>query len=85
MPHRGELDRWILSELNRTVFGVVECMDAYDNFNACARLTEFVDALSNWYVRRSRDRFWSSESAESTRQGRRLLDALRVSADRPAN
>lgn len=57
---RGELDRWILSELNRTAAGVVERMDAYDNFGACAQLTGFVDALSNWYVRRSRDRFWSS-------------------------
>ena len=57
---RGELDRWILSELNRTAAGVVEQMDQYDNFNACGRLIEFVDALSNWYVRRSRDRFWSS-------------------------
>lgn len=64
---RGELDRWILSELNRTAAAVVERMDAYDNFAACARLTEFVDALSNWYVRSSRDRFWSSEkAAEST-------------------
>jgi isoleucyl-tRNA synthetase len=36
-------------------------MDEYDNFNACSQLIEFVDALSNWYVRRSRDRFWSSE------------------------
>ncbi len=60
---RGELDRWILSELNRTVAAVVEHMDAYENFNACARLTEFVDALSNWYVRRSRDRYWSSEQS----------------------
>ena len=60
---RGELDRWILSELNRTAAAVVERMDAYDNFGACARLTEFVDALSNWYVRRSRDRFWSSEQS----------------------
>ena len=42
-------------------------MDAYDNFAACARLTEFVDALSNWYVRRSRDRFWSGgRSADKT-------------------
>jgi isoleucyl-tRNA synthetase len=57
---RGELDRWILSELNRTAAGVVEQMDRYDNFNACNQLIEFVDALSNWYVRRSRDRFWSS-------------------------
>jgi isoleucyl-tRNA synthetase len=57
---RGELDRWILSELNRTAAAVVDRMDDYDNFNACGRLIEFVDALSNWYVRRSRDRFWSS-------------------------
>jgi isoleucyl-tRNA synthetase len=57
---RGELDRWILSELNRTAAAVVDRMDDYDNFNACSRLIEFVDALSNWYVRRSRDRFWSS-------------------------
>jgi len=58
---RSELDRWVLSELNRTIAAVVERMDAYDNFNACLRLNEFVDALSNWYVRRSRDRYWSSD------------------------
>ncbi len=56
---RSELDRWILSELNRTAAAVVQAMDGYDNFTACQRLHEFVDALSNWYVRRSRDRFWS--------------------------
>ena len=56
---RSELDRWVLSELDRTAAAVVAAMDGYDNFAACARLTEFVDALSNWYVRRSRDRFWS--------------------------
>jgi isoleucyl-tRNA synthetase len=38
-------------------------MDAYDNFDACGSLSEFVDALSNWYVRRSRDRFWSGEQS----------------------
>jgi isoleucyl-tRNA synthetase len=66
VAERGELDRWILSELNQTVRQVIECMDKYDNFAACARLTEFVDALSNWYVRRSRDRFWSSEKAQDS-------------------
>ena len=80
LDERGELDRWILSELNRTAAAVVERMDAYDNFAACGRLTEFVDALSNWYVRRSRDRFWS-ERQDRTGQARRLLDALRVPAD----
>ncbi|HEY4722491.1 MAG TPA: class I tRNA ligase family protein, partial [Anaerolineae bacterium] len=60
---RSELDRWILSELSRTAAAVTECMDAYNNFAACARLSEFVDALSNWYLRRSRDRFWSGEQS----------------------
>ncbi len=58
---RREMDRWILSELNRTAAAVVERMDAYDNFTACKVLDEFVDNLSNWYVRRSRDRYWSKD------------------------
>src|SRR5207237_1105207 len=58
---RSELDRWILSELHRMCAAVCDRMDAYDNFGACASITEFVDALSNWYVRRSRDRFWAAD------------------------
>jgi len=58
---RRELDRWILAELHRTSAGIVERMDAYDNFGACRLLDEFVDNLSNWYVRRSRPRFWSRD------------------------
>ncbi|QDU29949.1 Isoleucine--tRNA ligase [Anatilimnocola aggregata] len=67
---RGELDRWILSELNRTLAAVIERMDAYDNFEACKQINAFVDGLSNWYVRRSRDRFWSSD-----KEGQEKLDA----------
>ncbi|MCF0233927.1 MAG: class I tRNA ligase family protein, partial [Thermoguttaceae bacterium] len=62
---RAELDRWILSELNATVKYTDERLAAYDHFAACAKLTEFVDSLSNWYVRRSRDRFWSGEEGAS--------------------
>lgn len=58
---RAELDRWVLSELQRTVATVTQRMDDYDNYNASRALTEFVDGLSNWYVRRSRQRFWSSD------------------------
>ena len=58
---RSELDRWVLSELNRTVTEVAELMDAYNNYDACQRLSEFVEGLSNWFVRRSRDRFWSND------------------------
>ncbi|MFV2067248.1 MAG: class I tRNA ligase family protein, partial [Pirellulales bacterium] len=62
---RPELDRWILSELNQTAAAVTQCMDAYDNYGACQRLNAFVDGLSNWYVRRSRDRFWSGDRASA--------------------
>jgi isoleucyl-tRNA synthetase len=60
-PAESELDRWIVGELHATVATVIECMDAYDNYGACQAITEFVDALSNWYVRRSRDRFWAKD------------------------
>jgi isoleucyl-tRNA synthetase len=63
LSERGELDRWILGELNRTAQAVTERMDAYDNYGACQRLTDFLDALSNWYVRRSRDRFWTGTAS----------------------
>ncbi|MCS7238376.1 MAG: isoleucine--tRNA ligase [Thermoguttaceae bacterium] len=61
---RSELDRWILTELTRTTAAVIEAMDRYDNFSACRALHEFVDALSNWYVRRSRGRFWTGEASQ---------------------
>jgi len=59
MGDRSELDRWILSELHATITVTVERMDAYDNYGACQAITGFIDALSNWYVRRSRERFWA--------------------------
>ncbi|MEM9658529.1 MAG: DUF5915 domain-containing protein, partial [Planctomycetota bacterium] len=61
VSERGQLDRWILSELHRTAAEVVERMDRYDNFAACQSIVAYVDALSNWYVRRSRDRFWAAD------------------------
>ncbi len=65
---RSEIDRWILSELNQTITTVTERMDAFDNYNACQAIIAFVDGLSNWYVRRSRDRFWASETNSSDKQ-----------------
>ena len=61
VPERNELDRWIISELHRTIRIVRENLDRFENYPAAGRLNDFVDALSNWYVRRSRDRFWRSE------------------------
>jgi isoleucyl-tRNA synthetase len=68
LRERGELDRWIISELHRTATAVSAAMDAYDNYAACGRLIEFVDALSNWYVRRSRDRFWTTDKTAATKR-----------------
>jgi isoleucyl-tRNA synthetase len=61
VAQRNELDRWILSELGTTCRDCVERMDRYDSYGTCQSLHSFVDALSNWYVRRSRSRYWSSE------------------------
>jgi isoleucyl-tRNA synthetase len=60
--HRPELDRWILSELNQLTDGVTRSLDEYDVTAAGRKIEEFVDNLSNWYVRRSRRRFWKSEN-----------------------
>ena len=54
----NELDRWIISELNDLVAGVTSHMDGYSPTDAGRRIEEFVDQLSNWYVRRGRRRFW---------------------------
>jgi isoleucyl-tRNA synthetase len=56
------LDRWLLSKLQVLVQEVTSCLEKYDAAGATARLELFVDALSKWYVRRSRRRFWKSEA-----------------------
>ena len=61
----NELDRWVLSELNELVGEVDRCMENYDPTNAGRRIQEFVDRLSNWYVRRSRRRFWRSDEGDA--------------------
>jgi isoleucyl-tRNA synthetase len=61
---RGELDRWMLSEVNAVAALMTERLDAYDHFPAAQELSRLVDAVSNWYVRRSRDRFWAGGKAD---------------------
>ena len=62
---RNLIDRWILSELNLTVREVTAHMDEYLIYEAAQRLIQLTDALSNWYVRRCRDRFWASEKDQT--------------------
>lgn len=55
---RKEMDRWIISRLNTTVKLVDEYLDDYEPTKAARAVENFVDQLSNWYVRRNRRRFW---------------------------
>ena len=63
-PPANELDRWIIAELNELVAEVTSAFEGYNPTDAGRRIEEFVDRLSNWYVRRSRRRFWKSENDE---------------------
>ncbi len=71
-PRRAEpdhvLDRWVLGELDATVATVTDRLEHFDALAATARLAQFIDDLSNWYVRRSRPRFWkdSDDDAHAT-------------------
>lgn len=55
---RTEMDRWIISRQFTTIKMVDQYLDDYDVTKACREIEQFVEELSNWYVRRSRRRFW---------------------------
>ncbi|MCZ6729567.1 MAG: isoleucine--tRNA ligase [SAR324 cluster bacterium] len=61
---RPEIDRWVLALLHRTVATATEAMDQYDAKGAGEAIENFVDQLSNWFVRRNRRRFWKSEAED---------------------
>ncbi len=58
------MDRWILSKLNTLVKNTDKNLENYRIFEASREIQEFTDELSNWYVRRSRERYWGSEETQ---------------------
>lgn len=58
------MDKWIVSKLNSLIKDVEDHMDSYRITQAALAIEDFVDELSNWYVRRNRSRFWSEELRE---------------------
>ena len=76
---RALLDRWLLAELAVTIADVEKAMEAYDPPTAARRLEAFVLDLSTWYVRRSRRRFWKSESDADKRSAYQTLYQVLVS------
>lgn len=63
-PSDSKLDRWILSRLNSLIQNVNKGLEVNDFLNAAKAIEGFIDELSNWYIRRSRDRFWGSGLGE---------------------
>jgi isoleucyl-tRNA synthetase len=61
----AELDQYLMAKVRVLVADVTEYMDQYDLFNASAAVRSFLDTLTNWYIRRSRDRFWDGESDDA--------------------
>jgi isoleucyl-tRNA synthetase len=62
-PSSGtELDQWIISLLNHTITSVTVEMEQYNLYKVVPLLVDFIDNLTNWYIRRSRRRFWRSEN-----------------------
>jgi len=58
----SDLDRWLVSSLNQLIIDVDGLLDNYDPTAAGRKIESFVNDLSNWYVRRSRRRFWKSQN-----------------------
>ena len=58
----NDLDKWIISLLNDTIANVNKEMEEYNLYKVVPQLVEFIDNLTNWYIRRSRLRFWKSEN-----------------------
>ncbi len=57
---KGTLDRYVIAKLSSVVRTVTDALDRYDLSGACAAIENFLDVLTNWYIRRSRDRFWGT-------------------------
>lgn len=64
VEERDLMDRWILSELNVLVKNVTDAYETYDVLGATRPIETFVDDLSNWYLRRSRRRFWQDDNPQ---------------------
>jgi isoleucyl-tRNA synthetase len=57
------LDRYVLAKTHQLVDDMTAAMDGYDLYGACATIRAFTEALTNWYIRRSRPRFWDGDAA----------------------
>ena len=69
LAERSVLDRWVLAKLNSLVENVTQALETYDVTGATRPIADFVDELSNWYVRLSRRRFWNTGDGDTGTRG----------------
>ncbi|MDD2693842.1 MAG: class I tRNA ligase family protein [Candidatus Gracilibacteria bacterium] len=72
------LDRWILSKLQVLIGQVHDAMEGYDISRACRAIVDYMDELTNWYVRLSRRRFWGSDMTDDKKSGYETLHTVLV-------
>lgn len=72
------LDRWVLARLNSVTAIVSEALEEYDFTKAAKALETYVDEISNWYIRRSRDRFWKEGMTENKKAAYHTLHQVLV-------
>lgn len=76
---KSDIDRWILSGLQKLIVDVESGMDRYQMDAAVEPFVGFVEQLTNWYIRRSRERFWAAENTEDRRQAFETLYTVLLS------
>lgn len=82
---KASIDRWVLSRLQKLIHEVESGMDAYDLSRAVEPFVGFIDQLTNWYIRRSRPRFWADEDTQDRREAfstlyQVLIELTKISA-----
>ncbi|MEI6210473.1 MAG: isoleucine--tRNA ligase [bacterium] len=80
----NELDRWIVSSLETLIHGVTGAMDNYDLQRSVRPFVLFVEDLTNWYIRRSRRRFWKSQNDDDKQHAYRTLRYVLVQLSKVA-
>ncbi|MCH9625681.1 MAG: Isoleucine--tRNA ligase [Chlamydiales bacterium] len=82
---KAMIDQWIISQLNRLIHEVEQGMDCYDLSRAVEPFVGFIDQLTNWYIRRSRRRFWADQDSPDRREAfetlhHTLLELCKIAA-----
>lgn len=72
-PVKNLLDRWVISRMHHTVAAVTDAMDQYDAQSAGRHLAAFLDDISNWYIRRSRERFQFADNTNDHKTAHAVL------------